>query len=421
MILDVSTGGYIKPTNFKPVNKNDFRYYGRYNTDAIIIPIYCLTGIVYGMVELIRRVIPKDIVGADVQKLQRMDAIVHIFYEVSGTSGAFATGLGLIPRFGNNYAFIITPIFFTASGIIWLFVSSLEFKDTNQDDKVVPDDEKPKSNYLKSVVSGFLLFGQSVYAGGKIVLINRKFVWWWSCYSIALYVHLYLENGITPQVAKRYLDNSEWSQVIVGGSNFGELLGALFVFLFANRIKTPMFWLRWNALMLLIIWYIPYYYPPSNSVKYAWIIAATFIPISFGLAAGDISLTAYIQSSLTHLESKNKNFSVLGAVMAFLYSSYIVIYAIANPLLGKYIDSIYNSTKSIRPALVNTAGVQFTVITVVIFACTFIPKGAVAFNPAVLHKEDLLSNLDSPDNSGVILDKNLESGKVAKAEAEQTV
>ncbi|KAF9191036.1 hypothetical protein BGZ51_007869 [Haplosporangium sp. Z 767] len=40
------------------------------------------------MVELIRRVIPRDIFGGDVVKL-KMDATVHAYYEVSGISGTF--------------------------------------------------------------------------------------------------------------------------------------------------------------------------------------------------------------------------------------------------------------------------------------------------------------------------------------------
>jgi hypothetical protein len=56
---------------------------------------------------------PRDTVGGDVQKLRRMDAMVHIFYKVAGTSGAFCTALALIPRLGNNMSFTITPIFFT--------------------------------------------------------------------------------------------------------------------------------------------------------------------------------------------------------------------------------------------------------------------------------------------------------------------
>jgi hypothetical protein len=56
-----------------------------------LFPVYIISGIAYGMVELIRRVIPRDIVGGDVQKLRRMDAIVHVLYEVAGTIAAFTS------------------------------------------------------------------------------------------------------------------------------------------------------------------------------------------------------------------------------------------------------------------------------------------------------------------------------------------
>jgi MFS family permease len=387
MIVDGSTGGSIKPKNFEGKHKSDFSYYGKYSSDGIII-IYCITGVTYGMVELIRRVIPRDIVGGDVEKLQRMDALVHIFYEISGTGGAFAAGIGLIPRLGNNYAFIITPVFFTLSAIIWLFLSTSRFDEIKIDDDFIDDKEEKGKNYFLSLLNRFSLFGQSVYVGGKIVFTHRKFIWLFTGYSLALYAHRYLENGIAPQVARRYLGNSEWSQVIVGGSNFGELLGAFLVFLFANIIKTPIPWLRIDALMLLIIWYIPYYYPPAGDVKYAWFIALTFIPISFGWAAGDVSLGAYIQSSLSKLETQNKNVSPLGAVMAFLYSSYIIIYAILNPILGKYIDHVYNTTGSVRPALLNTAAIQLTIILILVFLSTFIPKGSFHFNPILIDQDD---------------------------------
>jgi MFS family permease len=411
MIVDAATGGRIKPADFNQTHKDDFSYYGRYNTDGII-PIYCMAGISYGMVELIRRVIPRDIVGGDSRKLQRMDALVHIFYEVSGTAGAFTTALALIPRLGNNYAFIITPIFFTAAAIVWFFISPFRCKTTDPEDSMELDEEESKRNYFISVIKRFFLFGKSVYTGAKIVFTNRKFIWLWSGYSLALYGHRYLENGIAPQIAKRYLGNSEWSQIIVGGSNFGELLGAFAVFLCANIVQTPIPWLRLDALLLLIIWYIPYYYPPVDQVKYAWIIAATFIPISFGWAAGDVSLGAYIQSSLDQQEATNKNVSPLGAVMAFLYSSYIIIYAIANPLLGKYIDSVYNSTGTVRPALLNTAAIQLTIICGIVFISTFIPKGAIALNPKLLDEAKVdTTTTNNIENSTVIYDKTMGSGQ----------
>ena len=42
-------------------------------------------------------------------------------------------------------------------------------------------------------------------------------------YSIALYLHRFLENSLAPAFAKRVLETSAWSQIVVGGSNFGEV------------------------------------------------------------------------------------------------------------------------------------------------------------------------------------------------------
>lgn len=121
-----------------------------------------------------------------------------------------------------------------------------------------------------------------------------------------------------------------------------------------------------------------------NQVAYAWFIAATFIPISFGWAGGDVSLGAFIQSSISQLEHQNKQISPLGAVMAFLYSSYIILYAILNPLLGKYIDQVYNTQSTVRPGLLYTAAVQLSIISLIVFLSTFIPKGSFALNPKII-------------------------------------
>jgi MFS family permease len=69
--------------------------------------------------------------------------------------------------------------------------------------------------------------------------------------------------------------------------------------------------------------------------------------------------------------------------MAFLYSSYIILYAILNPLLGKYIDQIYNTNQTIRPAFIYIVGVQVTVISILVAASTFIPKGSFKLNPSL--------------------------------------
>jgi len=53
----------------------------------------------------------------------------------------------------------------------------------------------------------------------------------------------------------------------------------------------------------------------THDVSWAWKIAGCFIPISFGWAAGDVSLAAYIQSVLSEAQFAQKNVSALGAVM----------------------------------------------------------------------------------------------------------
>jgi len=150
----------------------------------------------------------------------------------------------------------------------------------------------------------------------------------------------YLENNVANIFATAVLEDSSFQQIMVGGSNFGELLGAVTVFFTVNYIPTwvpihfliplshittrPIPFLRLDALMLLIIWYLPFYDPPPRQSIIAWKMAATFIPISFGWAAGDVSLAAYIQASLARGgEATTSGISTLGAVMSFLYVTYV--------------------------------------------------------------------------------------------------
>ena len=86
---------------------------------------------------------------------------------------------------------------------------------------------------------------------------------------------------------------------------------------------SPIPFIRVDALLLNILWFLPYFPTQPNQVSYAWKIAACFIPISFGWAAGDVSLAAYIQASLARVEAKTVGVSALGAVMAFLYVVYV--------------------------------------------------------------------------------------------------
>lgn len=98
--------------------------------------------------------------------------------------------------------------------------------------------------------------------------------------------------------------------------------------------------------------------------------------------------------------------SPLGAVMGFLFSSYVILNAILSSVLGKVIDDDFTFNRTIYNALTQVGGIQFTVGCVIIFGATFIPKGALAFNPKPvghLYTEEALD--DEHALSGAVLEQ----------------
>lgn len=155
-------------------------------------PIWAIAGIAYGMVELIRRVIPADICGGDVMRLRRMgvcptvlsfeltthvvapDATVHILYEVAGTAGAFASS-SAISRFGNNTSYFLSPVFFTFAAVFWWFIIPTP-KALRHKEAALSDVERPtrSKNYFTQILLGTYLFGKSVWVGAKLIFGHRK-------------------------------------------------------------------------------------------------------------------------------------------------------------------------------------------------------------------------------------------------------
>lgn len=121
-----------------------------------------------------------------------------------------------------------------------------------------------------------------------------------------------------------------------------------------------------------------------RSSKWAWSVGALNIPISFGWAAGDVSLAgksclpvlsdkfsacvflltvffrfvaAYIQASLSNMEFEgHENVSALGAVMALLYCTYIVLNAVLSTVLGRIVDQDFVANGNIYKSLEQIAG-----------------------------------------------------------------
>ena len=190
---------------------------------------------------------------------------------------------------------------------------------------------------------------------------------------------------IAPAVAKRVFQTSAFSQIFVGMSHLGVVLGVSSILL-SNVIKTPLPWLRLGALLLPLAWIIPYDKPPQNQMDLAWTIALIFTPISFGWAAGDLALNRFIQE-ITAKEKVMDEISVLGAIMSFLYASYIVLYNTLSIVLGRIIDKDFIQDGNIKRALINVGGIQFAAISGFLLLNTLIPRGGFHLNPDILFDE----------------------------------
>ena len=191
-----------------------------------LFPIFLLSGISHGMVELIRRIIPQSICGGNDFKLRKMDSLVHAFYETTGTAGAFFS-VFLILNMGSVFANFYVPVVWILSAIVWdkIVLEEQKSKESAENQK----DESKQEGLLAAIFHIFKGFFISIYHGGRIIFSNRMFFWLILGYAVPLVMHRYLESQLAPAFSKHILKNTPYSQIMVGGSNFGELTGALFV------------------------------------------------------------------------------------------------------------------------------------------------------------------------------------------------
>jgi hypothetical protein len=133
-----------------------------------IIPIFVFSGIPFGGIELIRRVIPQKIVGGNEFKLKKLDSLVHVYFEIAGTTGAFfATYVCLI--MGKAYAPVITPILYVFAAFCFSQIVMPKVSDIFESGTFMA--------IMTTMKSAFIGFGESVYKGGKLVCFDRKFIW----------------------------------------------------------------------------------------------------------------------------------------------------------------------------------------------------------------------------------------------------
>jgi hypothetical protein len=312
-----------------------------------------------------------------------MDSTVHIIYEIAGTTGALCAKYW-ITYFSYAYAVFFLPISFAIAAVFWFFVqlppAPLSKERQQQLSDKSTDILAPVTTFWEDLKSFFSSFFYSVWVGGKLVFTNRSLIWLIPAYTLPLVLHRYLENTLFPFYAKYVLLSPTLSQILLGGSNLGELIGAFLVLIFATKVYTPLPWLRSDAFTLQIVWILAYATPYADVDTWAWALFPAMSFLSMGWASGDVSLAAYVQARLSNLESKEKKTSPLGAVMSFLYVSYIILFPILAYGMGIVMDH-YKTAGRPQEAFIYIGGVFLTICGFVIFLSTFIPKGSIAMNP----------------------------------------
>jgi len=142
---------------------------------------------------------------------------------------------------------------------------------------------------------------------------------------------------------------------------------------------------RFDAIALGVLWVLPFA-RHDNATLLALALVPVMMVLSGAWAAGDVSLLAYIQSHFPEEtdEENTSKLSPIGAVMGFLYASYVLTSTGVYYGLGRVFDR-YDP----QDAFFWVAGVGMSCCGVIVFASSFIPHGSWQFNP---NAEDLLTS-----------------------------
>jgi MFS family permease len=373
IILDASTGGTLS--------------HGGNWTPWLLYPIYIGIGFCLGVVEVGRKTLPPLILGTDPDKLEeqvadaengkpkdseihglvRLNAAVHICYEVAGTAGAFLS-TPLTRALGFRYALMHLPILFPISGILFWLIHY----DTpaNQTKKPAHDAEKKGKKVCNKVTHQIKRYFQQIWLGARIVLTHRSFNWLFLAFIVPQLLHRIFENLVLPIYFSYIVNDGTLQGLGLGGSNFGELCGAALVFLLAKFITNPLIWVASDAVAMNLMWVFPFLYLGYTQLGWAFTIASLMWIISGTWAAGDISTMSYIQNALPERAKLNKededDVSPLGAVLGFLFAAYAVLIAVVLYLLGQFFRVPNNDPTLLRDRFIYVVCIPVSVIAVLI-------------------------------------------------------
>lgn len=167
-ILEISTGGRIPGAS----GSKSKTYWANWSPLAVY-PIYAAIGLFSGMIELLRRVLPADVVGGDIEKLKVFDGSVHVAWELIGTIGSLSAYIW-IGYFGWGYALTLLPIGFAISFTCW---SMMTPRPERTKELQAFHEKTSDSSLFSKLQTGVFSLGYSVAYGAKLVFSHRSLIW----------------------------------------------------------------------------------------------------------------------------------------------------------------------------------------------------------------------------------------------------
>ncbi|MBI3297483.1 MAG: hypothetical protein HYZ75_04930 [Elusimicrobia bacterium] len=264
---------------------------------AAILSLHVATGILAGVSDTARQVIPPTLIGDDGQDLKVFNSKVHIAYEIAGVTGALLAGV-LIRMFGVVPVLALHPPAFLLAA--WAFSRM----------KASPVGESAARSAAGGVARILARAWEDLKAGAAAVRSSQLVLWASLALAVPLVLHRLLESLLIPVAAKTLLGDPSAAAWLMGASNFGELIGAVLL-MRTNlsdsapaKLRSP-FWVGLMSVGLLGVWVFTF--APS-----VWWILPFVAFRALSWAASDLSLRSKLQESLAP-ELRGRTFGFLTA------------------------------------------------------------------------------------------------------------
>lgn len=266
---------------------------------AAVLALHMVTGVLAGVADTARQVIPPVLVGDEGQALKVFNSKVHVAYEFAGVVGAILAGL-LIKNFGVVFVLALHPPTYLLAA--WAFSRLRLAPAINAQAAGAPSHRGIRQTLGRA--------WSDLMAGAKTIRATPVIFWASVALVIPLVLHRLLEGLLIPIAAKTLLADPSVAAWMMGASNFGELVGA-FLLMRANlsnaaaaKLRSP-FWVRLMSMGLVGLW--AFTFSPTLWAILPWIAFG-----SLSWAASDLSLRSKLQEILAP-EMRGRTFGFLTA------------------------------------------------------------------------------------------------------------